>query len=320
MAILVTGAAGFIGHRVAMMLLARGDEVIGLDNFNPYYDPALKEARFAQLTAQKHFTGLRCDIADAPALAAALAPHRISSIIHLAAQAGVRYSLENPGAYVAANVSGHLNLLEHARHHGVRHFVYASSSSVYGGNTKVPFSEDDRVDHPVSLYAATKRAGELMSASYSHLYGIAQTGLRFFTVYGPWGRPDMAVWLFTEALFAGKPVRLFNNGDMWRDFTFINDIAGGVVRVHDHTPEKGSHRIYNIGNNKPERLDHLIATLEQLTGHKAVRQMEPMQPGDVYGTYANISALERDFGFRPVTPLAQGLEAFVSWFKGYKKL
>ncbi|HRK70907.1 MAG TPA: NAD-dependent epimerase/dehydratase family protein [Micropepsaceae bacterium] len=320
MAILVTGAAGFIGHRVAMDLLARGEQVIGLDNFNTYYDPALKEARFARLTAQKNFTPLRCDISDQAALSAALKPHKINSIIHLAAQAGVRYSLENPQAYVAANVAGHLNLLEHARHHGVRHFVYASSSSVYGGNTKVPFSEDDRVDHPVSLYAATKRSGELISASYSHLYGIAQTGLRFFTVYGPWGRPDMAVWLFTEALFAGKPIRVFNNGDMARDFTFIDDIAGGVIRVHDATPEKGSHRIYNIGNNRPERLDHLIATLERLTNHTAIRQMEPMQPGDVYKTYADISALERDFGFRPVTPLDKGLKAFVDWYRNYKGL
>ncbi|HEY4344564.1 MAG TPA: NAD-dependent epimerase/dehydratase family protein [Parvibaculum sp.] len=320
MAILVTGAAGFIGSRVSRLLLDRGEEVIGIDSVNTYYDPALKEARLASLTADKSFRFIRGDIADTETLTAALHGRSIDRVVHLAAQAGVRYSLEQPRAYIRSNISGHLEILELCR--GIKdfkHLVYASSSSVYGGNEKVPFSESDRVDTPVSLYAATKKADELMGHVYSHLFAIPQTGLRYFTVYGPFGRPDMAYWSFTRNIIEGKPIKVFNNGEMWRDFTYIDDIVKGTVAALDGPPTAGEpmHRIYNIGNNKPEKLSRFIDILEDIIGAKAIREMAPMQPGDVVRTYADTTAIERDFGFKPSTPLETGLKAFVSWYKSY---
>ena len=320
MSILVTGAAGFVGSSVAHKLLDRGEEVVGIDNLNDYYDPSLKTARLELLTARAGFTFHRGDIADEGAVTAATAGHRITKVVHLAAQAGVRYSLENPRAYVRSNLSGHLEILEFCRHSNtVEHCVYASSSSVYGGNTKVPFSEEDRVDNPVSLYAATKKADELMSHTYAHLYGTALTGLRFFTVYGPWGRPDMAYWLFTKAILEGKPIRVFNKGEMWRDFTYIDDIVTGTIGVLDkaHLTEGPRHRVYNIGNNNPEHLGHFIDILEDILGRKAVRQFEPMQPGDVERTYADVTALQRDVGFTPDTPLRDGLTKFAQWYRDF---
>lgn len=321
MAYLVTGVAGFIGAAVARQLLDRGEQVVGIDNLNDYYAVQLKHDRLATL-AGANFTFTAVDIADQAALTAALAPHRITHIVHLAAQAGVRYSLTNPHAYVQSNVVGQVNLLEYARScDGLVSMSYASSSSVYGGNTKLPFAEDDRVDAPVSLYAATKKSDELMGHVYAHLYRVPLTGLRFFTVYGPWSRPDMATWLFTEAILKGKPIRVFNNGDMSRDFTFIDDIVSGVIAVTDSPPaDDGSrppHRVYNIGNNKPERLLHMIDVLEDAIGIKAVRSLEPMQPGDVPATYADISAIQRDHGFAPTTPIEVGIPRFVDWFKSY---
>lgn len=320
MAILVTGAAGFVGSHVAQRLLERGDEVVGIDNLNDYYDPALKLARLARLDGKPGFMFHRCDIAVPGAVVEAIKGKRVTGIVHLAAQAGVRYSLENPRAYIRSNVSGHLEILELARHSDtLDHLVYASSSSVYGGNTEVPFHEDDQVDHPDSLYAATKKAGELMSDTYAHLYGIPQTGLRFFTVYGPWGRPDMAYWLFTEAILADKPIRVFNQGEMWRDFTYIDDIVDGTIAVLDRPPTGSRpHRVYNIGNNNPEHLGTLIDLLEELLGKKAVRQYEPMQPGDVERTFASIDSLFGATDFRPLTTFADGLEKFVGWFKSYR--
>jgi UDP-glucuronate 4-epimerase len=318
MAILVTGAAGFIGSNVCQQLLGRGDEVIGIDNLNDYYDPALKKARLARLEGKKGFSFRELDIAEEGVLARAFDGKGIVKVVHLAAQAGVRYSIDNPRAYVRSNLSGHVEMLEFCRHQpDFQHLVFASSSSVYGGNTKVPFSEDDKVDTPVSLYAATKKADELMSYTYSHLYGIPQTGLRFFTVYGPWGRPDMAYWLFTKAILEGKPIRVFNQGEMWRDFTYIDDIVEGVVRVLDGAPSglKPPYRIYNIGNNNPVRLGDFVDVLERLIGLPVQRQYEPMQPGDVERTYADISALERDFGFRPRTSIEDGLAKFVDWYR-----
>ncbi|ABS63537.1 NAD-dependent epimerase/dehydratase [Parvibaculum lavamentivorans DS-1] len=323
MTILVTGAAGFIGSYLCHYLLDRGDEVVGVDDLNDYYDPALKAARLERLTGRNGFSFVRADISDKDALAEAVSGRRIAKVAHLAAQAGVRYSLENPRAYVRSNLTGHLEILELCRGLGtVEHLVYASSSSVYGGNEKVPFSEADPVDHPVSLYAATKKADELMSHAYAHLYGIKQTGLRFFTVYGPWGRPDMAYWIFTEAMLKGKPIRVFNDGDMWRDFTYIDDIISGTVAALDHAPAgKGApHRIYNIGHNKPERLGRFIDILEEVLGVKAVRQYEPMQPGDVPRTFADITAIERDLGFSPKTGLREGLAAFADWYRGYYRI
>lgn len=301
MSILVTGAAGFIGSHVCHRLLDRGEEVVGVDNLNDYYSPALKHARLARLAGRAGFVFHKVDIAEEGALAAAAGSRKIDRVVHLAAQAGVRYSLENPRAYVRSNVSGHLEVLEFCRAlPSLEHLVYASSSSVYGGNTKVPFSEDDRVDHPVSLYAATKKADELMSHTYAHLYGIPQTGLRFFTVYGPWGRPDMAYWMFTEAMLAGNPIRVFNNGQMWRDFTYIDDVVDAVVAVLDAPAVNvPSHRIYNIGNNQPVHLGHFIDALENLLGVKAIRWYEPLQPGDVEKPmrtsmhWNEISALDR---------------------------
>lgn len=318
MAILVTGAAGFVGSFLCHHLLDRGEEVVGIDDLNPYYDPALKAGRLERLSPRSGFTFVKGDIADTEALAGAVRGRKIAKVAHLAAQAGVRYSLENPRAYLRSNLAGHLEILELCRGLGsVEHLVYASSSSVYGGNEKVPFSESDPVDHPVSLYAATKKADELMSHTYAHLYGIPQTGLRFFTVYGPWGRPDMAYWLFTEAMLKGKPIRVFNKGEMWRDFTYIDDIISGTVAALDHPPAGGGvpHRVYNIGHNQPEQLSHFIDVLEEVLQIKAVRQYEPMQPGDVVRTYADISAIERDLGFRPKTGLREGLSAFAEWYK-----
>jgi UDP-glucuronate 4-epimerase len=320
MTILVTGAAGFIGSHVCLHLLERGDEVIGVDDLNDYYDPALKQARLARLEARNNFSFYRGDIAEPDVLAAAGRGRVISKLVHLAAQAGVRYSLENPRAYVRSNVSGHLEVLEFCRAIGtIEHLVYASSSSVYGGNKKVPFGEDDRVDDPVSLYAATKKADELMSYAYAHLYGIAQTGLRYFTVYGPWGRPDMAYWLFTKAILEGRPIRVFNNGDLWRDFTYIDDVVTATVKVLDRPPggAEPHHRIYNIGHNSPEHLGRLIDLLEELLGVQAIRHYEPMQPGDVEQTYADITRLKEDFGFTPTVPLVDGLKSFISWYRGF---
>lgn len=319
MTVLLTGAAGFIGAHVARVLLARGEQVTAIDNLNSYYDRSLKEARLAWIGKSAAFRFTEGDIAQPGALDAACAHEPVDRIVHLAAQAGVRYSLENPMAYAHANMTGHLAVLEFARSlSGLKHLVYASSSSVYGANTKLPFSETDRVDHPVSLYAATKKADELMSEVYSHLYGIKQTGLRFFTVYGPWGRPDMAYWTFTKALFERTPIRVFNHGAMKRDFTYIDDIVEGVVGCLDQPPEAlAAHRIYNIGNNKPEALSEFIAILERLTGRAAITIFAPMQPGDVVETFADISAISRDIGFQPKTNLEEGLKKFVAWYRQY---
>jgi UDP-glucuronate 4-epimerase len=327
MAILVTGVAGFIGSAVTERLLARGDTVVGIDDFNDYYDPALKRARIERIGGGRDFTSIGLDFADWEALEQALGGHTIDRIVHLGAQAGVRYSLVNPHAYARANLVGHLNLLEIARACGVAHMVYASSSSVYGGNSDFPFRVEDRVDRPVSLYAATKKADELMSESYAHLYRIPLTGLRFFTVYGPWGRPDMAAWIFTAKILAGESIPVFNNGAMRRDFTYIDDIVTGVVAALDRPPADdgtakpgGSvkpHAIYNIGNNNPEELGRLIDLIEQACGRKAVRDYQPMQPGDVVATGADITATTRDLGFRPTVGIEEGVPRFVEWFREY---
>ena len=323
MSVLVTGAAGFIGYHVAAALLDRGEAVLGVDDLNDYYDVGLKRARLARLESRTDFAFRRADIADAAAVDAALAaaPAPVDRIVHLAAQAGVRYAMNNPGAYVHSNLVGHAVILELARRlTGLKHLVYASSSSVYGGNTKLPFAETDPVDRPVSLYAATKKSNELMSHSYSHLFALPQTGLRFFTVYGPWGRPDMAVYLFTRAIIAGQPIAVFNHGDMKRDFTYIDDITAGVLAVLDRPPPAGlqpPHRIYNIGNHRAEPLLRLIEVLEQALGRKAEKRLEPMQPGDVKETYADIAALARDAGFRPSTPIEVGVPRFVAWYREY---
>jgi UDP-glucuronate 4-epimerase len=317
-AILVTGAAGFIGSHVCRHLLSRGDEVVGVDNLDDYYDPALKKARLSWLTDKRNFSFLQLDIAEEGVLETALGGRRITKVVHLAAQAGVRYSLENPRAYIRSNIAGHLEILELCRAlPSFEHLVYASSSSVYGGNRKVPFSETDRVDRSVSLYAATKRADELMSHTYSHLYGIPQTGLRFFTVYGPWGRPDMAYWLFTQAMLEGKPIRVFNHGEMQRDFTYVDDVVEAVVAVLDRAPtaEKPPYRVYNVGNNNPVRLGHFMDVLENLLGVQAVRRYEPMQPGDMERTFADMTELERDFGFKPRITIEEGLARFVAWYR-----
>lgn len=326
---LVTGAAGFIGAAVAEALLARGGTVVGIDSLNAYYDPALKHARLAQL-AERHgsrFVFEQVDFAHPAALADAVTGHDIERIVHLGAQAGVRYSIENPAVYGQSNLIGHLNVLELARARRVAHLVYASSSSVYGGNTSVPFRVEDRVDRPISLYAATKRANEVMSESYAHLYRLPQTGLRFFTVYGPWGRPDMMLWIFTKAMFAGEAIPVFNDGKMERDFTFIDDIVAGVIAVHDNPPpddgaEKAGgsvapHRLYNIGNNRSEPLGRVIELLETATGRQAVRNNLPIQPGDVIRTAANIEAIAGDLGYRPTTTIDVGVPRFVDWYRQY---
>lgn len=317
MSILVTGAAGFIGSHLCRRLLERGDEVVGVDSLNDYYDPALKKARLSTLADKTNFSFLQVDIAEQGALEAALAGRKVSRIVHLAAQAGIRYSLQNPRAYIHSNILGHLEVLEFCRaRQDVEHLVYASSSSIYGGNRSVPFHEDDRVDNPVSLYAATKKSDELMSHTYSHLFGLAQTGVRFFTAYGPWGRPDMAYWLFADALTAGKPIRLFNHGNMWRDFTYINDVVTALEKILDKPPaDRPPHRIYNVGNNIPVKVSRLVDILESLLKTKAVLLYEDMQAGEVETTCADITALERDFGFKPQTPLETGLEAFVGWYR-----
>jgi UDP-glucuronate 4-epimerase len=328
MNILVTGVAGFIGHAVTRALLARGDGVTGIDNLNDYYPVQLKRDRLADLArpANAEFTFHHLDFANDKALDAALAGQSFDAIVHLGAQAGVRYSLENPRAYVQANLVGHVNMLEVARASGTP-MVYASSSSVYGGNEKMPFGVDDRVDHPVSLYAATKKADELMSETYAHLYRVPLTGLRFFTVYGPWGRPDMAPWLFTRAILAGEPIKVFNHGKMKRDFTYIDDIVAGVIACIDQSPaddggvnpggSKAPHAIYNIGNNQPEDLLRFIEIIEQATGKAAIKDFQPMQPGDVPATYADIEAIARDRGYAPTTPLEVGLPKFVDWYRTY---
>lgn len=325
MSILVTGVAGFIGSHVALALLARGETVVGVDNLNDYYDVTLKQARLARLEGQAGFTFHKLDIADRPAMGDLADRHGdITQVIHLAAQAGVRYSLVNPGAYIHTNINGHFAILELCKNlDRIDHLVYASSSSVYGGNTKLPFSVDDPVDRPLSLYAASKKADELMSHTYSHLYGVPATGLRFFTVYGPWGRPDMAAWLFTKAILAGEPIRVFNNGDMRRDFTYIDDIVAGTIGCLDHPPAVGNgapHRVYNLGNHRSEALLDYIRLLEDALGRKAEMHLEPMQPGDVKETYADISAAQRDFGFQPATTIAEGVPRFVDWYREYHGL
>ena len=330
MKVLVTGAAGFIGSTLIHRLLARGDEVIGIDNLNDYYSVALKHARRDRLVAAggNRFTFLTTDFSDYPALTRALEPLAFDRVVHLGAQAGVRYSIENPHAYVQSNLVGHLNLLEVARHRGLEHMVYASSSSVYGGNEKLPFSVADRVDHPRSLYAATKKADELMSETYAHLYRLPLTGLRFFTVYGPWGRPDMMMWLFTKAILAGQPIEVFNYGEMWRDFTYVDDIVSGVVACLDNPPPDdgevkagGSvkpHRLYNIGNNRSEHLVRVIEIIEAECGRTAEKIMLPMQPGDVAKTYADIDAISGDLGYAPTTSIDVGVPSFVRWYRDFR--
>jgi UDP-glucuronate 4-epimerase len=331
MRVLVTGVAGFIGYSLAKSLLARGDVVVGVDNLNDYYEVSLKQARLAQLAELGgDFTFIHQDFAQYGALVTALAPHQFDRIVHLGAQAGVRYSITNPHAYAQSNLVGHLNLLELGRHRGVEHLVYASSSSVYGGNTKLPFSVDDRVDAPVSLYAATKKADELMSETYAHLYRLPQTGLRFFTVYGPWGRPDMMLWLFTQAILADKPIAVFNHGDMYRDFTFIDDIIAGVIASLDNPPPDdgavkagGSfkpHRVYNIGNHRSEHLMKVVGLIEDAIGKKAIIDFQPMQAGDVQKTYADITAISGDLGYAPTTAIEAGVPKFVDWYRQYHQV
>jgi UDP-glucuronate 4-epimerase len=322
MTILVTGAAGFIGFHTARALLERGERVVGVDDMNDYYAVSLKEARLKLLETDARFTFVKGDIADRQAMEELFRRHAtIDRVVHLAAQAGVRYSLTNPYAYTRANVEGHLVLLEAARRlKGLKHFVYASSSSVYGSNTKLPFTVADRTDTPVSLYAATKKAMEAISHSYSHLYGIPQTGLRFFTVYGPWGRPDMAAFIFATKLLKGEPIPVYNNGEMRRDFTYIDDIVAGVVACLDRPPVQANAvpaRLYNLGNNRSEPLMRFIQVLEQALGKKAEVTFLPMQPGDVKETFADITDTQRDFGFQPKTPIDEGIPRFVTWFRGY---
>jgi len=318
--ILVTGAAGFIGAAVSEALLARGETVLGVDNLNDYYDVALKDARLAQLADKPDFSFRKLDIADRDAmLALALEFPAIDRIVHLAAQAGVRYSMVNPYAYVQSNVMGQVVMLELARAlPALKHFVYASSSSVYGANEKTPFAVSDAVDRPSSLYAATKRADELFGHTYAHLYGIPSTGLRFFTVYGPWGRPDMAPMIFARAILAGEPIKVFNHGEMWRDFTYIDDIVDGVLRALDRPATgKPPHALYNLGNHRSEKLTDFIAEIEKSLGRKAVMDMQPMQPGDVPTTYADIAASNHELGFNPRTPISEGIPRFIEWFRGY---
>ncbi|GAA5192839.1 NAD-dependent epimerase [Ferrimonas gelatinilytica] len=330
MKILVTGAAGFIGFYVSQRLLQDGHTVIGLDNLNDYYDVSLKQARLAKLTDQPDFVFVERDLADREGMAALFREHQFDRVVHLAAQAGVRYSIDNPMAYVDSNLTGMMTILEGCRHTKVPHLVYASSSSVYGMNEKVPFSEADAVDHPVSLYAATKKSNELMAHTYSHLYGLPVTGLRFFTVYGPWGRPDMAVFKFTKKILAGEPIDVYNHGKLSRDFTYIDDIVEGVVRVMDAVPEadpdnrcqrpdqsKAPYALYNIGNHQPVELLTFIQTLEQALGVKAQLNLMPMQPGDVYTTYADTENLQQAVGFSPDTTLAEGLQRFADWYRAF---
>jgi UDP-glucuronate 4-epimerase len=332
MKILVTGAAGFIGMATALRLLARGDEVVGLDNLNDYYDVNLKESRLARLTPHTSFRFVKLDVADRLGMEQLFAVEKFDRVIHLAAQAGVRYSLQNPHAYIDSNLVGFTTILEGCRHAKVQHLVYASSSSVYGGNAKMPFSEHDSVDHTVSLYAATKKANELMAHTYSHLYGLPTTGLRFFTVYGPWGRPDMALFLFTKAILEGRPINVFNHGNMQRDFTFIDDIVEGVIRVLDRVPEpdpsydavqsdpatsSAPYRVFNIGNSDPVPLLDFIGCIENALGKTAEKNLLPLQDGDVPATYANTDALRDWVGFVPGTPVQDGINQFVAWYRAY---
>ena len=335
MKILLTGAAGFIGSTITLRLLARGDQVVGLDNLNDYYDVRLKQDRLARLTPQPGFRFVKLDVADRPGMEQLFATERFDRVIHLAAQAGVRYSLQNPHAYVDSNIVGFMNTLEGCRHSGVQHLVYASSSSVYGGNTRMPFSEHDSVDHPVSMYAATKKANELMAHTYSHLFGLPTTGLRFFTVYGPWGRPDMAYWLFTQAMLEGRPIQLFNEGRMLRDFTYVDDIVEGVIRVLDRvatpdpayraeTPDPSTSnapfRVFNIGNNNPVPLLDFIGCIEEALGRKAQMNLLPLQDGDVPATYADVDTLRDWVGFTPATDIRTGIGRFVEWYRSYYKV
>ncbi len=332
MKVLVTGAAGFIGSQTAIALLDRGDQVVGLDNMSDYYDVTLKQARLKRLEGRNGFAFVKCDLADQAAMKALFEQEKFDRVINLAAQAGVRYSLENPHSYVDSNVVGFLNVLEGCRHNGVEHLVYASSSSVYGANTQMPFSVHHTVDHPLSLYAATKKSDELMAHTYAHLYGLPVTGLRFFTVYGPWGRPDMSLFLFTKKILAGEPIDVFNHGNHARDFTYIDDIVEGVVRTLDRVaepdpawnsdePDPGTstapYRLYNIGNNSPVELMHFIETLETALGREAKKNFLPLQPGDVPKTYANIDALRDAVGFTPATSIEDGIAAFVAWYRDY---
>jgi UDP-glucuronate 4-epimerase len=334
MKVLVTGAAGFIGMHLSQRLLARGDTVVGLDNLNAYYDPQLKRDRLARLTPEPAFSFVQMDIADRPGMAELFAGHRFDAVVNLAAQAGVRHSLVDPHAYVDANIVGFMNILEGARHHGVGHLVYASSSSVYGGNEAMPFSEHQPVDHPISIYAATKKANELMAHSYSHLFKLPTTGLRFFTVYGPWGRPDMALFLFTKAILEGRPIQVFNHGKMQRDFTFVDDIVEGIVRVIDRpaAPAPGydarqpdpatsnaPFRVFNIGNQGPVSLMAFINAIERAVGRDAVKELLPLQPGDVPATYADVSELTARTGFKPATSIEDGVSRFVAWYRDYFK-
>lgn len=332
MRVLVTGAAGFIGSHLSERLLARGDEVLGYDNLNAYYDPALKEARLARLTPQDGFSFVRASLEDRAALEAAFDDFRPQRVVNLAAQAGVRYSLENPHAYIDSNIVGFLNILEACRHRGIEHLVYASSSSVYGANRKLPFAVEDSVDHPVSLYAASKKANELMAHTYSHLFGLPTTGLRFFTVYGPWGRPDMALFLFTKKILAGEPIDVFNHGHHTRDFTYVDDIVEGVIRTLDRVPgpdpaydplaptpasSLAPYRVYNIGNHQPVQLLRYIEVLEDCLGRKAEKRLLPMQPGDVPDTEADVEALRRDTGYSPAMPIETGVRRFVEWYRAF---
>ena len=326
MPVLITGAAGFIGFHVAKRLLESSAYVVGYDNVNDYYSVALKKARLTELRKMERFSIIQADLADKPALEDIFKQYKPTLVINLAAQAGVRYSLENPDAYVQANLVGFINILECCRHYSVEHLLYASSSSVYGSNEKLPFSVEDRVDNPISLYAATKKSNELMAHTYSHLFGLPTTGMRFFTVYGPWGRPDMAAFLFMDAINAGKPIKVFNNGEMMRDFTYIDDVVTGVVALINKSGALGSvcgnvpYKVYNIGNNHPEKLLDFIALLEEFSGKKAIMELLPLQPGDVPATFANIDDLVRDTGTKPETPLSVGLEHFVKWWMEYHKI
>jgi UDP-glucuronate 4-epimerase len=330
--VLVTGAAGFIGYHLARRLLDNGIDVVGLDNMNPYYSVKLKEDRLAQLAGHPRFSFARLDLSEREGMQRLFTANRFDIVVHLAAQAGVRYSLQNPHAYIDANIVGFMNILEGCRHHAAKHLVFASSSSVYGANTKMPFSVHHNVDHPVSLYAATKKANELMAHTYSHLYGLPCTGLRFFTVYGPWGRPDMALFLFTDAILKGRPIQVFNHGRMQRDFTYIDDIVEGVVRVmgrlpapspawSGERPDPGTsyapYKIYNIGNNRPVELNHFIETIEELLGRRAQKEYLDLQPGDVPATYADVDDLIADAGFKPATGIRTGIERFLAWYKDY---
>ena len=335
MKILITGTAGFIGSTLAIRLLERGEQIIGVDNLNDYYDVNLKKARLERVKAYPGFTDVRADIEDKEAMAKIFAEHKPDRVVHLAAQAGVRYSLENPHAYIDSNIQGHMNILEGCRHHDIEHLVYASSSSVYGANTSMPFSVHDNIDHPVSLYAATKKANELMSHTYSHLFQLPTTGLRFFTVYGPWGRPDMSLFMFTKNIIEGTPINVFNNGKHQRDFTYIDDIVEGVIRTLDNVAQPNTdwdsgspdpatslapYRVYNIGNNSPTELMRFIEIIEDCIGKKAVKNFLPQQPGDVPATYADVEALEKDVGYKPATPIEKGIENFVRWYKDFYKV